>query len=368
MAERRLVIAAEQLRRRVPGGLGTYATGLLNGLVDLAPHGLEVVVAASRGPGDPDPLARRGVTLECSVLPAKPYQVLCDLGVVGFGGPGVDVVHTTALGMGRVRGPSVASILVADLSWRDSGVTTGSRAKRWHERALHRALRRADRFIVLSEPVAEALRAAGAPREAVAVIPCGTDHLPAPDLDAARMLLEEHEVEGPTVLCAATAEPRKNLRRLLEACQQLFGEGRSLTVVLVGPQGWGDAGLNEAHGGVRVVHLGFVEPGTLAGLMVEATVFGYVPVTEGYGLPPVEALSLGTPVVCSTTTPSVAHLAAPGVRRVDPRRPSDIAAALDAVLADPSGARRSVEAQRGDLEQTWAQVAQQHLDAWGIGG
>ncbi len=123
-----------------------------------------------------------------------------------------------------------------------------------------------------------------------------------------------------------TLEPRKNLPRLIEA----YGIARrSLPepwpLVVVGPPGWGPE-LEPREG---VVFTGRVGDGTLASLYARARLLAYVPFEEGFGLPPVEAMHFGTPVVASPL-PTTGGAAL----EVDPTRVDDIAEALVEVATD----------------------------------
>ena len=98
-------------------------------------------------------------------------------------------------------------------------------------------------------------------------------------------LLAAHGVHGPFTLYAGTIESRKNLERLIEAHRVASSKIPDLgTLVLVGPRGWGDVSTGSA------TVLGLVAREMLLGLYRDATVFAYVPLAEGWGLPPVEAL------------------------------------------------------------------------------
>ncbi len=177
-----------------------------------------------------------------------------------------------------------------------------------------------------SEAVARDIVQAGAPEQAVSVIPLGSDILPDPDDVGAAALLERLGVRGEFLLSVGTLEPRKNLARLFEA----YGVARrSLPepwpLVVVGPPGWGP----EPERGEGVVFTGRVGDGTLASLYARARLLAYVPFEEGFGLPPVEAMRYGTPVVASPlpTTGGASF-------EVDPNRADDIAQALVAVATD----------------------------------
>ncbi len=370
----RVVVAVEQLRRRVPGGIGRYAHGLLDGLRALGGPPVELLASRHTG-GAVDPLSGFGFPVRASALPAPVLTAAWDLGLAPQ--RAAHLVHAVSLAAPPVRprhsrgGPALV-VTVHDLAWRSHPDATTPRGRRWHEAALGRALERADAFVAPSPPVAEALAEAGAEPSRVRVIPHGADHLPAPDDGGAASLLRRLGVADGYLLAAATLEPRKNLGRLVGA----FSRARpSLAgpwpLVVVGPHGWGDAGVDRAEG---VVLAGAVDDGVLAGLYRGARAFAYVPLTEGFGLPPLEAMVCGVPVVSSVTVPSTAP--APGVPAdgagpgpaallVDPATVDDIAAGL--VRASGDDTLRTVLVARGEAlvaPLTWKASAAAHVAWW----
>jgi glycosyltransferase involved in cell wall biosynthesis len=184
------------------------------------------------------------------------------------------------------------------------------------------------------------------------------DDRTAPESEATvRALLKEHGVEGPFTLYVGTREPRKNLARLREAHAEAIASHPELgPLVIVGPSGWGGVELGDS------VVLGLVSRSMLKGLYRDASVFAYVPLAEGWGLPPMEALYEGTRVLASTTTPSASNNRE--VVLVDPLHVSAIATGLVAALelSDDDAARSQRRASVADL--TWRNVALDHLKAW----
>src|SRR5581483_10508727 len=221
-----------------------------------------------------------------------------------------------------------------------------------------RALRRCAAVIVPSERTAGALRSASLPPAGpVHVIEHGCDHLPAPDDDRAAEVLARLDVAGPYLLSVSTLEPRKNLARLVEAYQRARPRlpGR-WPLVVVGPSGWGE-GLPPAEG---VVPAGAVDAPVLAAFYGRARCVAYVPLVEGFGLPAVEAMALGAPVVASPM-PSTAGAAL----EVDPRDIDAIASALVAAAID--GADRAELLERGAkraAELSWSASAGRHMTVW----
>ncbi len=359
MSPPRVLLLAEQLRRSASGGIGTYVLGLLQGLAALDPAVRpEVVVAASRPPpgGRTDPLAALGRPLHLSPLPGALLTRAWDLGVVRPPSD-AEVVHAASLAT-LAPGRAALVVTVHDLLWRRVPEAYPRHGRRWHEAALRRALRRADHFVVPSAGVGADLTAAGAPADAVTVIPMGADHLPPPDRPAAAAHLASLGVEGPFLLCVGTFEPRKNLGRLIEAYREVRDRlPEPWPLVLVGPAGWG-ARVVPAPG---VVLAGPVSAQELAGLYVSARLLAYVPVVEGFGLPPVEAMALGTPVVASPL-PSTAGAAL----EVDPHDTASVADGLLRVATDE--ATRAELVRRGGAraaELSWSSIASRHAEVWG---
>ena len=367
----RVLMLVEQLRRSAAGGIGTYVLGLLQGIGELAEAGgtdgqggtagasdvPEVTLAASRGPGrgSVDPLAALGHGLHISALPGPLLTRAWDHGVVRAPS-GFDVVHAASLAT-LDPGSSPLVVTVHDLLWRRVPNAYPARGRRWHEGALARALERADHFVVPADVVAADLVDAGARPDAVTVIPMGSDHLPLPDVEGASAHLASLGVHGPFLLCVGTVEPRKNLRRLVDA----YGAIREhlpepWPLVMVGPSGWGE----QVTPGPGVVLAGSVSATELSGLYASARLLAYVPLIEGFGLPPVEAMAAGTPVVASPL-PSTGGAS----REVDPNDTASIAAGLLSVATDESTRQELIRlGSARAAELSWVSIARRHRDVW----
>jgi glycosyltransferase involved in cell wall biosynthesis len=361
MSDRRVLLLVEQLRRSASGGIGTYVLGLLQGLdalaVDDPTTAPTVTLAASRAPSGrgPDPLAALGHDLRTSPLPGPLMTRAWDAGLVRAPS-GIDVVHAASLAtMETGRTPLV--VTVHDLLWRRIPDAYPARGRRWHEAALERALRRAAHFVVPADVVAKDLVEAGASPESMTVIPMGSDHLPPPDVAAAAAHLAALGVRGPFLLCVGTMEPRKNLPRLIEAFSSVRSEFPDpWPLVMVGPSGWGE----QVEPSPGVVRAGSVSAAELSGLYALAHLLAYVPLIEGFGLPPVEAMTFGTPVVASPL-PSTGGAAL----EVDPNDTGSIAAGLLRVATDET--TRSELTARGSAraaELSWTSIARRHRTVW----
>ncbi len=377
---RRVDLVVTQLGRRVPGGIGTYCRGLLAGLAACGPAraalDLHVVTAGSAERRDassvPACWAHRRLA-----LPVPLVTRAWDHGWLAVGGPGA-VVHATSLAVPPTRGGPLI-VTVHDLLWRSLPDAFPAGGRQWHERALGRALGTARHLVVPSAETADALVAAGADHRSISVIAHGADHLPPPDLVAASALLGRLGVSEPFFLSVGTVEPRKNLARLVAAYRRAAsGLGDPPDLVVVGPRGWGSSlegaaaarqrpgrlptpEAPSADGGRpgRVVVAGPVDAAVLAALYQRALALAYVPLAEGYGLPPVEAMRAGTPVVASPM-PSVGEAALV----VDPTDVGAIAEALRRVAGDPDERERLVHAGRMRAARSWRDAAAEHLELW----
>lgn len=342
----------------VPGGIGTYVRGLVQGLHAMGAEAPELTLWASRGPtgAGSDPVAE----LHRSRRSPLPHRLLVWAWDRGLAGPpaGDGVVHATSLAV-PPAGERPMSVMVHDLAWRHHPEAFPARGRRWHEAALARTVARSRALVVPSASVADDLVAAGAPAERVEVVEEGCDHLAPPEHSDAQALLKRLGVDGPFLLTVSTLEPRKNLARLVAAyaaARRRLPEPWPL--VVVGPTGWG---AEVAPAGPGVVAAGPVSPGVLSALYDRARAMAYVPLHEGFGLPPLEAMSVGTPVVASPV-PSTGGAA----REVDPTDVGAVAAALVEVLTDDrlraelvaAGARRAAGL-------TWTAAARGHVELWG---
>lgn len=194
--------------------------------------------------------------------------------------------------------------------------------------------------------------------ERVVVVPNGTR--PVVD-EATRLLLEQRarDIVGPDryLLSLGTLEPRKDIPSLIAAFEELADAEPDLHLVIAGPDGWGADQITAAIGRSpfrsRIRRPGWLSDADRDALVAGASVFVYPSIYEGFGLPPLEAAALGTPVV-ATRVGALPEVLGDAAEWAEPRQPTSLAAAITSVLGDADRAARLIAAGRRRVEvHTW---------------
>jgi alpha-1,3-rhamnosyl/mannosyltransferase len=175
---------------------------------------------------------------------------------------------------------------------------------------------------------------------------------------------------GEFLLAVGTIEPRKNLSTLVRAFEDLLRERPSsnLRLVVAGGRGWLSGPLFESirrsPARARVVLTGYVSDEQLRALYSACALFVYPSLYEGFGLPPLEAMSCGAPVVAGHT-PAVAEVSGGAARLFDPRDHTRLARALLELLDDTAARRALSEAGlRRAAQFSWHRTARATLDVY----
>ena len=311
-------------------GIGNYVVGMLRGLTEA--DGAHEIVAFSvvAPPGkrrieeelDDLPVERRLV-----LVPPKSHYWRTAWSRLGRGpverlvGP-LDVFHFSDWMYPPQRG-GVRATTIHDLFPLRYPTWVHPQTHRMHSRKYEHAARTCDLIVVNSEFTAgEVVELLGFPRDRIgvahpAISPSFRSDGPSRDLGA------------PYLLTVATLDRRKNLETLLAAMQRVRTSHPELRLVVVGAPGWQGPSL-DAEG---VLPLGYVDDEELAQLYRGARAFVYPSRFEGFGMPIVEAMACGTPVVASAHR-SMDEASGEAAVRANPESDDAIASAIEVALAD----------------------------------
>jgi glycosyltransferase involved in cell wall biosynthesis len=352
----------EQLLAPVPGGTGRFAAQLaaaLAGDPSLEVSGWtawhrDVGPARIPGVGGPHRLA----------LARRPLTVAWERGI----GPAprrVDVVHAPTLQLPPRRGRPLVVTIHDAVPWTHPETLT-PRGVRWHRAMAQRAVAHADVLVAPSTATAVALQRELSLPEPPEVVPLGITRLPLPVDVAGRARALGLPGDG-YVLSLATLEPRKGLDVLLRALAA--PSAPELPLVVVGATGWGgvdplrlavESGLPPE----RIRLLGRVDDADLAVALSAATVLAVPSRAEGFGLPVLEGMAAGVPVVTSRD-PALLEVGGNAVLPAETGNAAALADALRQVCTD--GALRSRLVRDGTTRvggYSWAQCAARHADIY----
>ena len=278
-----------------------------------------------------------------------------------------DVYHEPNILPLRFDGPTV--ITVHDLSWiRHPEAHPTERVKAMN-RHFESGLRQANAIITDSEFVKrELMEVFGVASERITPILLGVEAMFTPLAPAqTQAVLAQHRLtHGQYFLTVGTLEPRKNLSLALRAYQQLPAQTRQrYPLVLIGMQGWHTAELERQMAPLvqagEVRQLGYVPRPELATIMAGATALVYPSLYEGFGLPPLEVMACGVPVICANTSSLPEVVGDAGVL-IDPRDEGALASAMRRMAADPAArADLSGKAALRAREFTWGRCADQTM-------
>jgi glycosyltransferase involved in cell wall biosynthesis len=220
---------------------------------------------------------------------------------------------------------------------------------RWFLRgAMPHFVRRADAIIAVSECTKrDAIQFYGVPPEKITVIYEAADPALHPETDPERIAQAraQYAHNQPYLFFVSVIEPRKNIRALVDALRVLRGRGYPHRLLIAGRKGWlyqatfdhvKQTGMEDA-----VTFLDFVPDADLPALFAACDAFVFPSLYEGFGLPPLEAMACGAPVVCSNASslPEVVGDPSPSSGQaaallVNPRDVGEIANAVERVITD----------------------------------
>ncbi len=298
----------------------------------------------------------------------RPLTERMNLLPVGWCFRHADIFHGLNYYVPGVGCPSLVSIY--DMScWKFPHCFTPRRLKDIRGK-VKRAVRNADRIVTGSESARrDIVEELGVERDRVTVVPLGVskDFKPDPGPEELERVREKYRLPGRYILTVGTLEPRKNTALLVRAFQAAGLDGASL--VICGHQGWMQEGFTEEIGGMSgrgdVVLAGPVEDADLPSVYAGARLFAYPSLYEGFGLPPLEAMACGVPVVSSGSS-SLPEVMGDAGLLVDPRDEDAWVKALRALWQDEArlGEMREAGLERAGLF-SWMRSAEMMLEVYG---
>lgn len=355
----RVAVVLEQAVSPVPGGTGRYALEVAAALAQGAPAGARVQgwtawhadTSAAQVPGLPVP--RR--------LPL-PRRLLTAAWERGRGPSlsGADLVHApTPLFPPRAGRPLVVTVHDT-VPWTHPETLT-PRGVRWHRSVITRAAREADAIVVPTQAVADDLVRHVSLRQPPVVVGEGASAALTPGSDGDARAAALDLPRGDYLVTLATLEPRKGLDVLLRA---LAAPGApQVPLLVVGQAGWGavdvDALATESGVAPRVRLMGRLSDPDLAVVLSGAAALVAPSRAEGFGLPVLEAMTAGVPVV-SSDAPALAEVGGGATTTVPVGDSAALGAALGELLSSPS--RRAAAATAGRLRAadfSWAKTARE---------
>lgn len=352
-------------------GIGRTVRELVRALADHHADSIRLFVAGARGLDLPAP--RPGCVYALSLLSERTHARLwhrlrLPLPVELWAGR-LDLFHAADFALPPTLPGARAVVTVHDLAFERHPQDTMPGMLRYLRAVVPRSVRRADHVIADSEATRrDLLDLYGAPPDKVSVVYPGVEARfnPTPREGEQAALRAKYNLPvAPIVLAVGTMQPRKNHLRLVQAFAQAAGDA---VLVIAGGRGWG---YDAVHAEVarlglqsRVIFPGYIDDADLPALYRAAVVFAYPSLYEGFGLPVLEALACGVPVITSNVS-SLPEVTGPDAALlVDPLDVDGLAAAIARLLGDAD--LRANLRERG-LERaaafTWARAAAQ---TWAI--
>ena len=346
-------------------GVGRYVRELAGALAAL--DGVEPRLFAPTRQAVPR-RAPDGARLFAPRLPSKPLTAaltLTGLGVERLMG-GADVVHHTQYRRLPTGRPEVA--MIHDLVFLDSDRYVSRRVSERMSAFVRDAARRCAVLLTPTETVAdEVARRLGLDRARVIATPLGVDHAArtAPDPGVAEALALEVRARGPFLFTAARVERRKNLEVVLRALECLGGEAPRWKIAGVPGEGAEafERAVSSSPMAGRVERLGHLTEGALRAHVDACAAFVLVPHDEGFGLAPLEAMSVGCPAVTSDV-PVVREVCGGAAELVAPEDSDGLAEAIGRLLAAGGRAEAGAAARRHAAGFTWSRTAARTVEAY----
>lgn len=234
------------------------------------------------------------------------------------------------------------AVYVYDMAYKAYPETIQKETLQMLQEELEKACRRADRIITISEfSKQEIMKYLGIEEKKIAVVPCAVDReVFRPDYDSAeiRRVAEKYGIKGSYILYLGTLEPRKNITQLIEAYKLLQERAAERPkLVIAGKKGWGFDNIFELVQRYQlkeeVVFTGYVPDEEIPYLLSGALCFVFPSLYEGFGMPPLEAMACGVPVISSNVA-SIPEVVGDAGILINPKETEELYQAMFAMVTD----------------------------------
>jgi glycosyltransferase involved in cell wall biosynthesis len=273
------------------------------------------------------------------------------------------------------RSPVPCAVTIHDCTFFDHPEWHVRSKAAFFRRAIRRAAQRAAVLVCVSQTTAERLYASCPVRAPVVVAPHGVDHTrfapnePAAGADRAALVALGVPDERRLVVFVGTLEPRKGVADLVAAFDRIANSHSDVVLVLGGQVGWGldetERALGAARHRDRVVRTGYLPDATVPAVLRRAAVVAYPALEEGFGLPALEALACGAPVVTTEGT-AMAEFAGDAALLVPPGDVASLADALQKALDEGRDTPRTPRGLAVAAAHTWEASVIRHLHAYDL--
>lgn len=313
-------------------------------------------------------ITRNGIDTPGSISSHGNTLWLFSSGVRQMKRDGIDLFWGTRQMLPPLMHRGVRTVLTSyDLVWHRYPETMATYNRLVSLIFFKKALRSADHVVTISSAIARELTdvAGVAPERISVVYPAGSGYFPLDKDESADLIASKYGVSRKYALTVSTIEPRKNLPMLLRAWRSVKDSGYQL--LIAGASGWKNSAINSEYERLgfssdEVRFLGYVPDEDMNALYSGARLFSFPSIYEGFGIPVVEAMASGTPVIVSNAS-SLPEVAGKAGLLLDPMDETAWRNALRDLLGDSA---RMQEMSRMGLEQaasfTWQTSARKMID------
>ena len=316
------------------------------------------------------PFAGDKIEVRASAFPGMVYRALTNffpLSYAMFFGKDRDITHFfNYIVPPFVRGKKV--VTVYDMVYKAFPETMRARTKYMLNLGLKRSMKRADLIITISEfSKSEILKYFPEHEAKIRVVPCGVDlneFQPVTDTARIEACKAKYKIDGDYFLYLGTLEPRKNLKNLILGYETFLKScsGNAPKLVLAGGKGWLFDSIfelvKEHNLESDVIFTGYIDSEDRNPLMCGSLAFTFPSIYEGFGMPPLEAMACGVPVLVSNAA-SLPEVTGDSAVIVEPDSVDQIASGLRSLFEDPDlRARLSKEGLNRARTFTWDRSAE----------